>query len=315
MRRLGAPAGRDGPPRAERRIACATRAPSDAEDAHLDAVLAHGRGGAHADLRRGRRHRRAVRPDGDRGRPPVRRPARSGARRRARPGRAPAAGPCRCPDQEALVRAALSGAVSGGGRLRVLVGGRVRRRPRRPRARRARGVRARRPPGRRAGGAVPAAARGGAAGAVRNALARPGDLPGRRHPGGRAELRLARRASGGEVVCYGDDDARRLDPVSLTGAVAAALTRPMLLPGRPARGARSSSPPSGACMPRSTRRWRATAAGSEHRRSGAAPAREPDTVEMVGRGGVEPPTSRFSGERSYRLSYLPLTGVSTGERP
>jgi hypothetical protein len=26
----------------------------------------------------------------------------------------------------------------------------------------------------------------------------------------------------------------------------------------------------------------------------------------VGRGGVEPPTSRFSGERSYRLSYLPL---------
>ena len=26
----------------------------------------------------------------------------------------------------------------------------------------------------------------------------------------------------------------------------------------------------------------------------------------MGRGGVEPPTSRFSGERSYRLSYLPL---------
>jgi len=25
----------------------------------------------------------------------------------------------------------------------------------------------------------------------------------------------------------------------------------------------------------------------------------------VGRGGVEPPTSRFSGARSYRLSYLP----------
>ena len=25
----------------------------------------------------------------------------------------------------------------------------------------------------------------------------------------------------------------------------------------------------------------------------------------MGRGGVEPPTSRFSGERSYRLSYLP----------
>jgi hypothetical protein len=28
--------------------------------------------------------------------------------------------------------------------------------------------------------------------------------------------------------------------------------------------------------------------------------------KRVGRGGVEPPTSHFSGERSYRLSYLPL---------
>ena len=27
--------------------------------------------------------------------------------------------------------------------------------------------------------------------------------------------------------------------------------------------------------------------------------------EWVGRGGVEPPTFRFSGGRSYRLSYLP----------
>jgi hypothetical protein len=27
----------------------------------------------------------------------------------------------------------------------------------------------------------------------------------------------------------------------------------------------------------------------------------------VGRGGVEPPTFRFSGGRSYRLSYLPVT--------
>jgi hypothetical protein len=25
----------------------------------------------------------------------------------------------------------------------------------------------------------------------------------------------------------------------------------------------------------------------------------------VGRGGIEPPTFRFSGGRSYRLSYLP----------
>ena len=29
-------------------------------------------------------------------------------------------------------------------------------------------------------------------------------------------------------------------------------------------------------------------------------------MDGVGRGGVEPPSSRFSGERSYRLSYLPL---------
>src|SRR3954468_7912714 len=37
-----------------------------------------------------------------------------------------------------------------------------------------------------------------------------------------------------------------------------------------------------------------------HRRKHAGQA------ASVGRGGVEPPTSRFSGERSYRLSYLPL---------
>src|SRR5262249_7689347 len=39
----------------------------------------------------------------------------------------------------------------------------------------------------------------------------------------------------------------------------------------------------------------------------------------VGRGGIEPPTFRFSGGRSYRLSYLPSTlGISycrTSETP
>ena len=33
------------------------------------------------------------------------------------------------------------------------------------------------------------------------------------------------------------------------------------------------------------------------------------TAEVVGRGGVEPPTFRFSGGRSYQLSYLPRTGM------
>ncbi len=33
---------------------------------------------------------------------------------------------------------------------------------------------------------------------------------------------------------------------------------------------------------------------------------------MVARGGVEPPTYRFSGGRSYQLSYLAETGGDTG---
>ena len=37
------------------------------------------------------------------------------------------------------------------------------------------------------------------------------------------------------------------------------------------------------------------------------------TTTGVGRGGVEPPTFRFSGGRSYRLSYLPAT--PTGLEP
>ena len=32
---------------------------------------------------------------------------------------------------------------------------------------------------------------------------------------------------------------------------------------------------------------------------------------VVGRGGIEPPTFRFSGGRSYRLSYLPRREVAT----
>src|SRR3954449_7097637 len=41
------------------------------------------------------------------------------------------------------------------------------------------------------------------------------------------------------------------------------------------------------------------------------------TLMKVGRGGVEPPTFRFSGGRSYQLSYLPRRGPgeSTGAAP
>jgi hypothetical protein len=35
-----------------------------------------------------------------------------------------------------------------------------------------------------------------------------------------------------------------------------------------------------------------------------SPSRQPGEG-LVGRGGVEPPTFRFSGGRSYQLSYLP----------
>jgi hypothetical protein len=36
--------------------------------------------------------------------------------------------------------------------------------------------------------------------------------------------------------------------------------------------------------------------------------------KLVVRGGVEPPTFRFSGGRSYQLSYLTLAGAGTGCR-
>src|SRR3954451_16456388 len=47
--------------------------------------------------------------------------------------------------------------------------------------------------------------------------------------------------------------------------------------------------------------------------SGSCSARR----RAVGRGGVEPPTFRFSGGRSYRLSYLPRMGLAvlTGLEP
>ena len=34
---------------------------------------------------------------------------------------------------------------------------------------------------------------------------------------------------------------------------------------------------------------------------------------LVGRGGVEPPTYHFSGDRSYQLSYLPKRGETLPE--
>ena len=36
--------------------------------------------------------------------------------------------------------------------------------------------------------------------------------------------------------------------------------------------------------------------------------------QRVVRGGIEPPTFRFSGGRSYQLSYLTSTGVSEDQR-
>ena len=132
------------------------------------------------------------------------------------------------PDQEAVVRAALSGAVSGGGRLRVLV---------------------------EAGTDVARAVRERAAHEEFELVVHRADeraaqfqqlhvavLP---EPAGShsRDLEICRdvgtrvvapsagwlQGQWSDVVCY-DDSLGRLDPVSLTGAVAAALTRPMLLP-------------------------------------------------------------------------------------
>jgi hypothetical protein len=203
-------------------------APSDAEDAHLDAVLGTAEvvltltsGAADAIAERFGRtaivvaHPSIARPDPELGSER----GLVGLRLRAVP----------LPDQEAMVRAAWSGAVSGGGRLRVLVeaGADV-----------DRCVRER-------------AARGELELVVHRADERaaqfqqlhvavlpepPGthsrDLEICRDVGTRVVAPSTGWLQGqwGDVVCYGDDVLGRLDPVSLTGAVAAALTRPMLLP-------------------------------------------------------------------------------------
>ena len=39
-----------------------------------------------------------------------------------------------------------------------------------------------------------------------------------------------------------------------------------------------------------------------------------DAQNRVVRGGVEPPTFRFSGGRSYQLSYLTSTGIRVSPR-
>jgi hypothetical protein len=36
---------------------------------------------------------------------------------------------------------------------------------------------------------------------------------------------------------------------------------------------------------------------------------------LVARGGIEPPTYRFSGGRSYQLSYLAVPGVAMRDAP
>ena len=133
------------------------------------------------------------------------------------------------PDQESMVRAALSGAVSGGGRLRVLAeaGTDV-----------ARTVRER-----AAHGEFELVVHRAEERAVQFQQLHVAVLP---EPAGAhsRDLEICRdvgtrvvapstgwlRGQWSEVVCYGEDPRGRLDPVSLTGAVAVALTRPLLLP-------------------------------------------------------------------------------------
>ncbi len=132
-------------------------------------------------------------------------------------------------DQQALVRAALSGAVSGGGRLRVLV-----------------------PAGTGVDPAVEDLGERGELELVRHGHqdwtaqlqhlhvavlpepcgAHSRDLEICRDVGTRVVAPSCGWSASqwAEVVSYGEDERGRLDPVSLSAAVAVALTRPMLLP-------------------------------------------------------------------------------------
>ena len=78
--------------------------------------------------------------------------------------------------------------------------------------------------------AAAATARRRAARAAGDALAGPGGLPRRRHARRRADAAVGSPQQWSEVVSYGTDESGRLDPLSLTGAVGAALTRPMPRP-------------------------------------------------------------------------------------
>jgi len=202
--------------------------PTDAEDEHLDAVLGTAEvvltltsGAADAIAERFGRtaivvaHPSIARPDPELGAER----GLVGLRLRAVP----------LPDQEAMVRAALSGAVSGGGRLRVLVeaGTDVDRSVRERAAREEFELVVHRADERAAQFQQLHAA----------VLPEPPgthsrDLEICRDVGTRVVAPSSGWLQGqwGDVVCYGDDALGRVDPVSVTGAIAAALTRPMLLP-------------------------------------------------------------------------------------
>jgi hypothetical protein len=210
------------------RVRAAASSRPAAEDAHLDAVLSTAEvvltltsGAADAIAERFGRtaivvaHPSVARPDPDLGAER----GLVGLRLRGVPP----------PDQEGLVRAALSGAVSGGGRLRVLVeaGTDVVRSVRDLAARDACELVVHRADQRAAQFQQLHVA----------VLPEPcgshsRDLEICRDVGTRVVTPSCGWFAGqwGEVVSYGLDDRGTVDPVSLTAAVAAALTRPMLRP-------------------------------------------------------------------------------------